>query len=807
MNGLLQDVRYAARQLRKNFAFTIVAVVTLALAIGATTAIFSVVHVVLLAPLPYHDVDRLAMIWERNPAHGDGAYSISPGDFTDWKQKNDVFEDIAASFDNEVTLTGAGDPKLLIGYNFTPNYFRILGVAPKLGRTFTDEEAKSGANLVVLSDAFWRNTLHGDPHILGESITLNGKLFSVIGIMPPEFDYPPKTDLWMPLHLSNVTDYEHGFIHTIGRLRPGVSMAQAQTRMNALERQIDSLHPETNAGKEAWVVPLREGLVGDIRTPLLALFGAVGFVLLIACANVAGLLLARATYRRAETSVRVAIGASRTRLLQQFLTESLMLSLFGGALGTALVPLSTRFLLEIFPNHVANMSIPTITDIPVNATVLWFAFGITLLTALVFGVMPAFQSAAASGNETLKSFGRSASSSSQAIRSRRVLIAAEISFSLILLAGAGLMVESLERIHRENIGFNPDHVLGLEVFLPPNQYGNQPEKQATFAINVIDKLRAVPGVQSVAATNYLPLTGFLGNTDFVISGQPPVSGVPKPKADNRLATPGYFSTMQIALLRGRDFADSDRSGSEPVAIVNSTLARRYFGNTDPIGKVIEISDPTRVQRCAVVGVVADIKAFTPEQAPHPEIYRPIAQTPSFLLGFVVRTKVDPASLLKPAKQAIWSVDHNQPVFDAMPLSSLAAQSITVRRTSTALIATFAVLALILAAVGLYGGMAYAVAQRTAEIGIRIALGARRVDVLGLVLRNTLQLVIVGEAVGLIVALILGRAVSSFLFGISPTDPSTLAVAATLLAVVALVATYLPARRAAKVDPMVALRYE
>jgi len=810
MTGLLQDVRYALRQLRKNPVFTIVVVITLALGIGANTAIFSVVHTVLLAPLPYRDVDRLMMIWGSNPSRGDRQFPVSAGDFTDWKQKNDVFEDIAASYDNEVTLTGAAEPKLVLGYAISPSYFRILDVAPRMGRTFTDEEARSETNVTVLSDKMWRTTFHGDPRVVGKSITLDAKSYIVIGVMPPAFNYPPLTELWMPLAISPAIagDYEHRYIRVIGRLKPGISPKQAQLRMSLLERQIAAQHPETDAGNETWIQPVRQQLVGDIRTPLLALSGAVALVLFIACVNVASLLLARSASRRVEVSMRVAMGASRLRLLRQFLTESLLLSVLGGALGLVLAFWCTGFLLAIFPNNVANLSIPRVEAIPMNAPVLWFALAITALTALLFGGIPGLQSAGVSGNEALKESSRSLTSNSRSARVRRVLVTAEVALSLVLLTGAGLMIESFRRVYRMDLGFHPAKVLGLEVFLPPNRYpSEQPQKQSSFANNVLDRIRKLPGVESAAATNYLPLTGFWGSTDFVVEGQPVPKDQPKLHADNRLVTPGYFSTMSIALLRGRDFTDSDRPNSEKVAIVNSALARRYFGRGDPIGKVLKLGDPGHTERWRIVGLVSDVKAFGPEEAAHPDLYRPLEQSPSPLVGFAVRATGDPAPVLKPAEQVVWDVDKDQPIFDAMPIALLAAQSVTLRRTSTILLASFATLALILAAIGLYGVMAYSVVQRTHEIGLRMALGARHSDVLRLVIRQAMRVVVIGEVAGLTAALLLTHAASSLLYGVSPSDPWTVATAVIVLTLVALLASYVPARRAARVDPMVALRYE
>jgi len=509
-----------------------------------------------------------------------------------------------------------------------------------------------------------------------------------------------------------------------------------------------------------------------------------------------------------EVSVRVAVGASRLRLLQQFLSESLLLSLLGGALGVVLAFWCTRFLLAIFPNNLANLSIPRVEAIPINAPVLWFALGITILTGLLFGLIPALQSAAVNGNDALKESGRGLTSTSKSARARRVLVTAEVALSLLLLTGAGLMVESFRRVYRVDLGFHPENVLGLEVFLPPNRYPeDQPQKRTSFTDNVLDRLSKLPGVQSAAATNYLPLTGFWGSTDFLIEGQPVRKDQPKPNADARLVTPGYFSTMGIALLRGRNFTDSDRSGSENVAVVNLTLAHRYFGSEDPVGKVVELGDLGQTKRWRIVGLVSDVKAFGPEEAAHADLYRPLAQLPFPLLAFAVRTTSDPAALLKPAEQVIWDIDKDQPIFDAMPMTLLAAQSVTLRRVSTILAASFAILALVLVAVGVYGVMAYSVAQRTHEIGLRMALGARYLDVLRLVIVQAMRLVLVGEVAGFVAALVLTRAVSGLLYGVNPSDPWTVVAAIALLTVVALAACYVPAHRAARIDPMVALRYE
>jgi predicted permease len=810
MNGLFQDVRYALRQLRKSPGFTAVAVITLALGTGANTAIFSVVNTVLLAHLPYKDADRLAMVWASIQARGGELNSISAGDFNDWKNKNDVFEDVAASYDNEVTLTGSGEPKLVLGYAFTPNYFQILGVTPALGRTFTEDEAVHEQTVTVISDKMWRTTLHGDPQILGRSITLNAKPYTVIGVMPPDFNYPPQTELWMPLaippHMTG--DYEHHYIRVMGRLKSGISPAEAQTRMVALEHQIAAAHPDFDAGNEVVVEPLRRQLTGDIRMPLLVLLGAVGFVLCIACANIASLLLARSAGRRKEVSVRVALGASRLRLLRQPMTESVLLAFLGGALGILLAFWGTHLLLGIFPNDVANLSIPKVESIPINASVLWFAVAITLLTVLIFGGAPAMQSARANANEVLKESSRGLFGGARSSNLRGVLVVAEFILSLVLLTGAGLFVKSFRIVAGGDLGFRADHLLALEIFLPPNRYPEAPpEKREAFVDGVVKRLETLPGVQSAAATNFLPLTGFWGTTDFLIEGHAlPKAGV-KPSADNRLITPGYFSTMAMTLLRGRGFADTDRSGSEKVAVINSTLAELYFGSEDPLGKALNLGSAEHPDRWRVVGLVSDVKAFGPDQPVHPDLYRPLSQASFPLLAFAVRTTGNPSALLKPSEQAIWDIDKDQPVFDAFPVSKLAAQSVTLRRASAVLLTGFSALALILTAVGLYGITAYTVAQRTQEIGIRMALGAKRGDVLRLILGQGTRLVLVGEVIGIAGALVLARLITSLLYGVQANDPWVFASVGMALAVVAWLACYIPARRAAKTDPMVALRYE
>jgi putative ABC transport system permease protein len=631
----------------------------------------------------------------------------------------------------------------------------------------------------------------------------------VIGVMPRSFDFLPGVQLWMPIALpdSAASDYEHRYVRVMGRLRPEASVEQAETQMTALARQMDAEHPATDSGNGAKITPLRSQLAGDIQTPLLVLLGAVGFVLLIACANVASLLLARATTRHKEIAVCAAMGASHGRLLRQFLMESVLLCLAGGALGIALALWCTSVLVSIFPNDIANLSIPRIESIPINVPVLIFALAATVLTGLLFGVAPAMQSARANAADVLKESGRGASPGSRSARLRSVLVVAEIALSLVLLAGAGLFIESFERVARGSLGFQPDHLLGVEVFLAANRYPpDQPDKQRAFVRDVLRRMKSLPGVQSVGATNTLPLSGFWGEADFLVEGRPLPKPGETPTADNRFMTPGYFSTMRVSLLRGRDFTDADRDGSRRVAIVDETLARKFLGGS-AVGKRLNLGTPEKPEWWEVAGEVDNVKAFGLEQPELPTLYRPLAQHPWPLLAFTIRTAGDPTALLKSAEQAVWDVDKDQPVLRVIPMNALAAQSVALRRVSTLLLAGFAMLALVLAAVGIYGVMAYSVARRTHEIGTRMALGAQPGDVLRLVLGQGARLAILGVSIGVIAALVLTRFMASILFGVSASDPLTFAGVAILLTLVALAACYFPARRAMRIDPMVALRYE
>ncbi len=806
-----QDVKYGLRVLAKSPGFVCVSVATLALGIGANTAIFSVVKAVLLAPLPYKDTSRIVAVWTASPARGGESAPSTPGDFAIWKHKSGVFEDLAPSYDDEVTLTGQGVPQFLIGYAVSANYLEILGVTPQMGRLFTEQEDKPGGPKVVLiSDHLWRTTFHADPNIVGKAIALEGAPHTVLGVMPRAFNYPPTVEIWRPAAMApkDFDDFNATYVRILGRLKPGVTLGTAQKAMNVLEAQIAGAHPGTDAGNHVVLVPLRQQLDGDIRKPLLILMGAVGLVLLIACANTAGLSLARNAERQKEVALRLALGATRLRLLRQFVTESLLLAVMGGAAGILLALAGTRLLVAIFPNDVANRSIPKVTQIPIDHDVLLFAVAITMLTGFIFGVVPALKATRAKASDAMKDSARGSTASRRSNRTRSAIVVIEVALSLILLTAAGLVAESFERVVHADLGFQPDHLLSIQVFTPLNRYPlKNPEKTRTLIAEVVRRMNALPGVKSAAATNFLPLTGFWGTTGFLLPGQAQPKNGQLPEADSRTMTSGYLHTMGIPLLRGRAFTDADRAGSAQVAIVNQTFARHYFKTEDPVGQRLNLGTGDKPDWWQIVGVVGDVKAFGQDQPTHDDIYRPFDQAPFPIIAFTLRTEADPAAMVKAAEEALWSVDPDLPVFRAIPMDSLAAQTVSLRRSSSALFSGFAVLALALACIGIYGVMSYTVAQRTQEIGVRMALGARRADVLRMVTALGLRLTLIGVVIGLAGAFASTRLLASLLYEVSAINPLIFSLAVIALMAVATLAAFLPAQRAASIDPMRALRAE
>ena len=808
---LSNDLKFGVRQLLHSPAYALTAILTLALGIGATTAIFSVVKAALLAPLPYKDPGSIVAVWTTNPQQGASPFASSAADFAIWKQRSGVFEDLAPSYDNEQTLTGQGAPQLLIGYAVAANYLRILGVAPQLGRLYTDQEdVPHGPKVALLSDHLWRTTFHADAGVVNRAITLDGDTYTVLGVMPRGFEYPSTVEIWTPAAIaaSSYDDFNNPYVRILGRLKPGISLAQAQKTLNSVEAQVAAAHPRTDSGNRVLLVPLREQLDGDIRKPLLILMGAVGLVLLIACANTAGLALARNAERQKEIAVRLALGATRRRLLCQFVTESLLLAAIGGAGGILLALLGNRILLRLFPTDVANLDIPRITAIPLDGGVLLFAMGITVLTAFLFAIFPVLKAMQTEAGAAMKDSSRGSTGNRQSNRSRGAIVISEVALSLMLLTGAGLVVTSFQKAARTDLGFQPDHLLSMQVFLPHDRYPeSNPARRLAFVEELEKRLSALPGVTSVGATNFLPLSGFWGTTGFLLRGQaPPRQGEP-PQADNRIVTPGYLRTMAIPLLRGRNFTAADRAGGLQVAMINQTVANKYFAGKDPVGEQLNLGSADKPDWWQIVGVTGDVKAFGQDQPTHADIYRSFAQLPFPLIAFTLRTETDPAAMLKTAEQAMWSFDPNQPVLKAIPMGLLANQTLAVRRAISALFSAFAVLALVLACIGVYGIMAFSAAQRRREIGLRMALGAQRRDALWLMMGLGLRLTFAGVVLGLGAAFVLTRLMTSLLFEVNAMNPLIFAAAALALTAVSMAASYLPARRAASMQPMQALRTE
>jgi putative ABC transport system permease protein len=604
---------------------------------------------------------------------------------------------------------------------------------------------------------------------------------------------------------SAFEDFKQPYVRILGRLKPGVTAEQAQKAVNEVEAAVAASHPDTDSGNHVVVVPLREQLTGDVRRPLLLLMGAVGLVLLIACANVAGLALARDARRQKEIAVRLALGATRLRLLRQFMTESLLLAILGGAAGVLLALAGTHFLLMLFPNDVANLSIPKITEIPMDRGVFVFAIAVTLLTALLSGILPVLKALQTEADTAVKDMARG--NSLQSNRTRSAMVIGEIALSLMLLTGAGLVLTSFRKVIDTDLGFQPEGLLSLQVFLPPDRYPSNSQATRGFVEQVVKKLNTMPGVKSAAATNFLPLSGFWGTTNFLLRGQAPPKGGEGPEADNRVITPQYLHTMNIPLLRGRTFTEADRAGGLQVALINQTMARRVFKDRDPIGEELNLGTASKPDWWRIVGVTGDVKAFGQDQPAHADIYRPFDQYPYSLIAFTVRTETDPASMVQAAQQALWSVDPNLPVLKAIPMDLLANQTLGVRRASSVLISSFALLALILSCIGIYGVMAFTVTQRTQEIGVRMALGAQRSDAVRMIMGFGIRLVFAGVVIGVAGALASSRFLASLLYGVKPSDPLTLIAVSLLFVAVILLATFIPARRAANVDPMVALRYD
>ena len=806
IGDLAQDLHYGVRMLVKNPSFTIVAVLALALGIGANSAIFSVVNTVLLRPLPYKNPGRLVMLWEEATHLGFPKNTPSPANFIDWRAQNTVFEAMAAMVERSFNLTGVGEPERFDGRRVSANLFDLLGVQPQLGRAFRAEEDKPGSRVVILSNGLWQHRFGGDPRVIGQAVSLNGESYTVIGVMPGSFQFPTRRDqLWVPLAFDAKEAASRGnhFLEVIARMKPGVTLQQAQAEMSTIAARLAQQYPEENLRVGSVVTALQEQVVGDIKPALLVLLGAVGFVLLIACANVANLLLARAAARQKEIALRLALGAGRSRLTRQFLTESVLLAVIGGAVGLLLSIAGLRVLKTFIPDTISQAQ-----AVSIDAKVLVFTGLVALVTGIIFGLAPAMQVSHLDINDTLKEGGRDAAGGTRGNRIRALLVIGEIAVSFVLLMGAGLLINSFMHLRNLHPGFRANHLLTMKIPLSEVKYPDK-ERRSPFYAEVLRRVQALPGVQSAAVAGNLPLTYDGDSMPIGIEGRTDPPPDQRPDVILRVVGPGYFSTMGIPLVRGRDFREQDKADSARVVIVSEKTARHFWPGENPIGKRLKPGSTNRnIPWIEIIGVVKDVRQNDFVSEPKMQMYMPYQQLNSFAPNaLVVRTNVEPLSLAGAVRNAIWAVDKDQPVSNLRSMDEIVSEAVARQRFSMLLLGIFAALAMVLAAVGIYGVMSYSIAQRTREIGLRIALGAQKSDVLKMILRQGLRFVAAGLAIGLAASFALTRVMASLLFGISATDPATFVSISLVLIAVALLASYIPAVRAMKIDPMLALRYQ
>jgi putative ABC transport system permease protein len=808
LENLLKDVRYGFRMLRKSPSFTFFAVAVLALGIAANSAIFSIADAILVRPLPYRDANRLVMIWEDSSAYGFPKDTPAPGNFSDWKSRNQVFEDVAAISDGSFNLTGSGNPENLIGKWATANLFSVLGVSPALGRDFRPEDDVPGAPAVaLLSHGLWLRRFGGDPRIVGKEISLNNEKCTVIGVMKRGAQFPDReTDLWVPSRFTTaqLANRRNHFLQVVARLKPRVSLRTANANLATIASQLEKENPDSNAKVGAFAVPLREELAGDVRPAIFMLLGAVCFVLLIACANVANLLLSRATGRRREMAMRIALGATRARVIQQMLTESILLSIFAGVAGLLFSIWGTKFLATLIPTGIAPM-----TGTGVDGRVLLFTLAISLATGIVFGIIPASRVSQFQLAHSLKQGGGRSGVGSGGHRLRDALVISEVALAIVLLTGAALMIRSLENLYHLDPGFRADHVLVMRTPLPRQKY-EAFAARAAFYEQVLERVEGLPGVVAAGYTTWVPLTNAGGATGITIEGKPEPAPADVLVPNIRIISRDYTRALRMKLMEGRLFESRDAAGTLPVALINQTMARNYWTGEDPAGKRFKVGGYSEKSPwLTVIGIVGDVHQAGLAVPARAEMYLPYQQED---LGFepeylAVRTAGDPMALGEIVRQQIWAVDKEQPVAGMMPLEDLVDENLASRKMQASLLSGFAGLALLLVTLGIYAVLSFAVTQRTQEIGVRVALGAQPGDVLRMIFSQGFRLFLMGAALGLAAAFVLSRALVHLLFGVSAYDPASFAGVTILLAAVALLACYVPARRATRVDPLIALRYE
>ena len=815
MNGLLHDLRYAIRQLRKSPGFAAIVVVTLGLGIGANTAIFSVVNAVLLRPLALKNPDRLVRVWHTPPQTsfpGMTTFSVSPANFLDWQKQNHVFEQMAIYGYRTLTLTGGAQAQQVNTTAVSSQFFDMVGVRPLLGRPFSPDEQQPGrSHVVILSHRFWQEHFGSNAGIVGSNILLDGTNYLVAGVMPASFHFPDFAQIWIPMAWTDqekLVRGNHNYM-VIARLRPGVDLQQAQAEMNTISARLEREYPADDKGWGAVVVQLQADLVSDVRPALLVLLGAVGFILLIACVNVANLSLARIFSRQKEVAIRTALGASATRVLRQILMESVVLALIGAALGLTYAHSAVRLIMAFLADR-----LPKSADVSIDAKVLVFTACIAILAGVISGIFPAFHLTRTNTSQALKQgLGRTDSDSS-GNRTRSALVVIEVALSLILLIGAGLMVRSFENLRQVSPGFESQGVLTATAAISRDKFP-QPALESNFVREVLERVRALPGTVTAGAVDDIPLGMNGSHQPIAIEGRPVVPMSEQPEVDVSIITPGYTSALRIPVLRGRDFDDTDTSGRPATILISQSLARQFWPNEDPIGKHITLTFFPGIAR-EIVGVVGDVKADGLDQTrPAAALYLPLDQiTPpagerwgSFPMTFVVRTKANPASIAPAVTNTLREIDRDIPVTDVQTMDAYVASSLSQPHLNLLLLAAFAILALVLAALGIYSVLSYSVKRRVQEIGIRLALGASLRDVLHMIVLEGMRPAFLGVGIGIAGALALARVMSSLIYGIKPTDPLTFLSVAVLLAMVAICASLVPAYRAAKVDPMVALRYE